>query len=308
MTFAPGTIIAAAKVMTDHGFANAGIVGNAAHVAVGTSYHLGKSQLISTAYSIALARDKAGCTEAAAALDVSRGSRTLAELQAWSRWLVAQCQAKAPGTEDIREVIYSPDGVYVKRWDNYAHILYAGGTGTGQGDDSHLWHTHISWFRDTESKGKASLLLRYFPAVPDTSTEVPMPVLSRYIPGQVATIKATSNIRSAPSLTATKLRTLAAPETWVVTGFVKGGVDPTDGSDQWLIRWANGTWEYTANSNISAGPAPAPAPVDTSPFTQADIDKAVAAAQAADAAAVAAVQAQADALKAKIGAALKALS
>lgn len=101
------------------------------------------------------------------------------------------------------------------------------------------------------------------PVPPDTSTgAIDVPLLSSYIPGQVATVKVNSNIRSAPVIAGnTPIRRLTAPETWVVTGWVKGALDPESGSDQWVCRWAGGRWEYTAKVNLSAGPAVPPNPL-----------------------------------------------
>lgn len=95
-------------------------------------------------------------------------------------------------------------------------------------------------------------------SAPPAPQEADMPPLSAYIPGQIATVKGTANIRSKPEITAASLlRTVPEDrtESWTVTGWVKGAVDPDGGSDQWLARWADGRWEYTAKSNVSAGPA-----------------------------------------------------
>ncbi len=126
-----------------------------------------------------------------------------------------------------------------------------------------------------------------------TTEEDPnMPTLTAYIPGQVATVKPTANVRPAPRLDAPKLRVVDTAETWVVTGWVRGDVDPEGGSDQWVCRWAAGRWEYTAKSNLSAGPAPAPDPTNR---TDADVTN------AAKAAALA-VKTAADQAAAKYGA------
>jgi len=106
-----------------------------------------------------------------------------------------------------------------------------------------------------------------------------MPTLTSYIPGYDAVIKVTANIRSAPTLLpASILRAgIKSPETWDVTGWVKGDVDPEGGSDQWLTRWNVDKWEYTAKSNVTSLTAPAGTPpVDTTPFNQADLDAAAA--------------------------------
>ena len=92
-----------------------------------------------------------------------------------------------------------------------------------------------------------------------------MPALTSYIPGYIATVKKTANVRSSPVLptpTPTNIiRVVSTPEQWVATGWVKGSVDPDGGSDQWLTRWNANRWEYTAKSNLSAGPSAPVGPV-----------------------------------------------
>ncbi len=89
-------------------------------------------------------------TDAARAFDCGSFSR----LQEMSVWIVQECQRGAPDTLDIREVIYSPDGAVVKRWDRL-------GIRSG-GDDSHLFHTHFSFFADAEAHDKLSVFQRFF--------------------------------------------------------------------------------------------------------------------------------------------------
>lgn len=119
------------------------------------------------------------------------------------------------------------------------------------------------------------------PAPTPTPTPTPtggdMPALTSYIPGQIAKIKVTANVRSAPVIASGNIIRVVtgAPESWTVTGWSKGSVDPDGGSDQWLVRWNAGKWEYTAKSNVTGGPAPTP---DTSPYTQAQVDAQVKAA------------------------------
>ena len=161
-TFAPPPIRALAAYWVAHGGINSGIVGDASHVATGTSYHLGKSALALDAYSRQTTRDKAGLSEAASALDLGQTNKV--ELRKFSSWLVAQGQANAPGTSDIREIIYSPDGIEVHRWDRERGYASGTMTGPGQGDDSHLWHTHISFYRDSEFRDKLILFTPYYPA------------------------------------------------------------------------------------------------------------------------------------------------
>jgi hypothetical protein len=165
-TVSPNGLKAARLLLLEHldGLTSTevGIVGDTAHAAGGDSYHLGKSQIRARAgrdrYSVDESpRDKAGLTDAASALDVGQfshraGGRTHT-LQTFSAWLVAQCKAGAADTRDIREVIYSPDGSTVRRWDRLGR--------RSTGDSSHTFHTHISYFRDSESRDKTALFRRY---------------------------------------------------------------------------------------------------------------------------------------------------
>lgn len=89
-------------------------------------------------------------TNAASAGDIGMFAR----LRELSVWLVGECAGGAPDTADIREIIYSPDGKTVKRWDRQGV--------RSSGDDSHLTHTHISWFRDAEQRDKTAVFRRFF--------------------------------------------------------------------------------------------------------------------------------------------------
>lgn len=133
-----------------------GIVGDADHVAAGYSYHLGKSQLNPGAYSAKTARDKAGLSDAASAMDIGNHK----DLRGLSEWLVDQCRVNAPGTSDIREVIYSDDGVRVLRWDRERG--YKSEPREGEADDTHLWHTHLSTYRDSEFRDKTVMFRPYY--------------------------------------------------------------------------------------------------------------------------------------------------
>lgn len=95
-------------------------------------------------------RDGSHRTNAAAAIDIGLFSR----LRELSNWLVGQCEAQAPDTQDIRSIIYSPDGKVVKRWDRLRR--------RDTGDSSHLTHTHVSFFRDAEAREKISPFRRFF--------------------------------------------------------------------------------------------------------------------------------------------------
>ncbi|MEV5211317.1 hypothetical protein AB0K35_27975 [Micromonospora sp. NPDC053740] len=181
MTKAPATLLGARKLLLDHlgshGLqpAEVGVVGDTAHQKQGDSYHLGKPEQRSTGYSVSESpRDKAGLSELAAGLDIGDFAVSVAgkrhTLASFSIWLVAQCKANSPDTRDIREVIYSPDGSTVKRWDRLGK--------RSTGDSSHRRHTHISYFRDAIKAGRdqTALFRRYLQSIglikaPTTSTE-----------------------------------------------------------------------------------------------------------------------------------------
>ena len=168
----PPRLVELGKFWKAQGGVNLGIAGDAGHVAKGVSYHLGKDELVETAYSIQLPRDKAGLTNAASAIDLGKLDGSLASLRAFSMWLVASCRADAAVRHDIREIIYSPDGKTVQRYsgtDNQIH------TGPGNGDLSHRGHTHISYFRDSEFRDKVAVFRPFFETAswgPDVNPEI----------------------------------------------------------------------------------------------------------------------------------------
>lgn len=78
--------------------------------------------------------------------------------------------------------------------------------------------------------------------------------LAHYRPGQKITIKPMANIRADAKLGAQVYRTLTAEEDWVIFGDVVGDVDPDGGSNVWYVRWGFDRFEFTAKSNVTAGP------------------------------------------------------
>lgn len=169
MSVAPATLVALGQYWKAKNGILLGIVGNTAHT---KGYHLGKDRIYDGTgpgvgdadYSVQLARDKAGLTNAAAAIDLGRLNGSYGQLRKFSRWLVEQCIRKAPGYEDVREVIYSPDGTLVIRWSGEDRKFHVG---PGNGDSSHRTHTHISYYRDSQKRDKLALFVPYFaPAVP----------------------------------------------------------------------------------------------------------------------------------------------
>ncbi|WP_329013259.1 hypothetical protein OG271_04070 [Micromonospora rifamycinica] len=167
MTTSPPNLQATRRLLLDHlgphGLdpAAVGIVGNAAHRG---GYHCGVDRVVNRDYSVVeSSRDQAGLSDHACALDIGTWSVTVGgrryDLRHLSAWLVEQCKAGSADTHDIREVIYSPDGKVVRRWDRLGK--------RSSGDDSHLWHTHISYHRDAIKAGRdqAGLMRRYLTSI-----------------------------------------------------------------------------------------------------------------------------------------------
>ena len=100
--------------------------------------------------------------------------------------------------------------------------------------------------------------LRQNTTIDPDAPEDTMPVITTYIPGQIATISNVNgyvNVRATPTLAGTVVRTVpkGTAEQWSVTGWVKGAL--AAGSDQWLVRW-NGGWEYVHKINVVSVTAP----------------------------------------------------
>lgn len=176
MTFAPARLVALGAYYTAQGGRNLGIVGDAAHVGRGVSYHLGADDLLDGAYSAVTPRDVAGLTNAASAIDLGAIDGSYVQLRAFSQWLVSRARANAPGTIDMREIIYSPDGVVVLQWDRergYASLPRR--LADTVLNNSHRTHTHISYYRDSQQREKVSVFQPYFEgseAVPDFEAKI----------------------------------------------------------------------------------------------------------------------------------------
>ena len=162
MTYAPPTLRELGAYYVSQGGVNLGIVGDTNHT---VGYHLGRDRIYGPMgqgdddYSVKHPRDKAGLSGGAAAIDLGRLKGSYEQLYTFSVWLVAQCQAKEPGTKEIREIIYSPDGTKVQRYSGVDGAIH---TGPGNGDLSHRTHTHISYFRDSEARAKIPVFAPYW--------------------------------------------------------------------------------------------------------------------------------------------------
>lgn len=133
------------KTKTGQSYASLGIVAGQ----VQGGYHAGVDmlRLLGTApeqpggdYSYTESqRDRNGLSDAASAFDLGGNFSRFREI---TMGIVNACKNGDPRTRDIREVIYTPDGTTVKRWDRLGI--------RSSGDDSHLSHTHVSFFRDSD--------------------------------------------------------------------------------------------------------------------------------------------------------------
>jgi len=138
-----------------------GIVGDSNHLG---GYHCGKDRLVPNDYSAQTKRDKNGLTNAASGIDIGKFSTTGADGETYdwrdlSVWMVAECRKGAADTKDIREIIYTDDGKRVLRWDR--ENGQDSPPHTGEADDSHLTHTHISKYRDAEKRRLTPLFQRW---------------------------------------------------------------------------------------------------------------------------------------------------
>ena len=198
MSTAPASLVAVGDYWEAQGGNNLGIVGNTAHT---VGYHLGKDRIYDGSgpgigdrdYSVQLPRDVAGLTNAASAIDLGRLDGSLTKLRKFSQWMVDRCLADAEYRRAFREIIYSPDGVYVKRYsrpDNKVIISLrknADGSVTvinpGNGDATHFSHTHLSFMRDTRSWNLVDWFRPYF----ETGAE-PVPVFKAFAKPKFVTV------------------------------------------------------------------------------------------------------------------------
>lgn len=220
MTVNPQTLVDLGRYWVLHDGVNLGVVGDAAHQAR-PSYHNGQDVInargwtAANDYSIRHERDREPhLTNAASAIDLGRLRGTLTGLQHFSRWLVAQCQDQALGASQVREIIYSPDGLNVQRWSGLDGRIH---TGTGNGDASHRYHTHISFFRDSERRDKRPLFAPYFAALPDSDTEDPdvKPDIITVLPfGGRYTIPANKQVTAYPIAADGSIDLAGTPKVW----------------------------------------------------------------------------------------------
>ena len=296
MTFAPPPLRALARSWVAQGGVNLGVVGGPRHK---SGYHLGRDRIFRAGgqgaadYSIQLPRDKPFLTNAASAIDLGRLNGTLEGLQRFSTWLVERCRAETEAYRDVREVIYSPDGRRVERWDNGVRRLFPAGTGTGQGDDSHLTHTHISFFRDSEARPKVALFAPFF-AGGDTAMAFALSLSRAMVKTGAPFFDRPEGAEIGTMSRAMTVTVLGIPldrstdsspgrlDTWRAVLVTTAALDRTSAPKAVYMRRAdltpaavNPAWDASLRAALNDPTAPVSAP-DTTPFRQTDLDRAIA--------------------------------
>lgn len=251
MTFNPQTLLDLQAFWRTQGGRSLGIKGDAAHT---WGYHLGRNRIFTIPPgrgdrdpSVRHPRDRAGLTNAASAIDLGRLGGSIPRLRGFSSWLVTQCRNGAPGTDDIAEIIWTDTAevtwYYSSSGGRRVHRLPP----DSRAAQTHQGHTHISFYRDSEARDKVSLFRPFF----DEEEEDSMPTITTYIAGHSAILRAGARVRDAAATTGSLLRTVppGGSEPWpAVVGWVTGR--PASGSDQWLVRWHDGRWEYVHATHV----------------------------------------------------------
>jgi hypothetical protein len=137
-----------------------GIVGDTAHVA-GGGYHISREDLRNHGqgldYSIQSPADRRGRVDFAGAIDISLNP---AEMVTVSTRLRAAMSGANYDTriEPLREFIGTVDNRNVCGYNRYQTVYPDGSTGrragwyaSGYSESSHLWHVHLSFFRDYDN-------------------------------------------------------------------------------------------------------------------------------------------------------------
>jgi hypothetical protein len=252
MSFAPRPLRDLAALLKDAGFPVLGLVGDEDHT---SGYHLGEDRIYDIPpgrgdddYSVKTPRDRAGLSDAVAAIDIGRHDGRLDDL---ALFLVAE--SKAGRAPDIREVTFEGfDGSIIRRWDAYygRHTTYRTSL-TG------LHHIHVGYFRDSEFRNKTDLFQKFL--LPDTSAEVPVLDFT-FLYDQGRPVTATVTVLPDPGIKYLDLSDgLLKP---IAAGVDKQGVkvrmkDPIKAgaprTDEWMLGWLIGdNAAFILDRNVSA--------------------------------------------------------
>lgn len=128
-----------------------GVAGDVRH---SFGYHVDPADLSGSDYSLQTARDRRGATQHpndASAWDLSFGP---ADMILVTRRLLRAAKANDPRMAAVREFCGTLDGNNTYPWDLHGNVS----EGINSWDDSHLWHVHVSFYRDA-SEAQMRLLL-----------------------------------------------------------------------------------------------------------------------------------------------------
>jgi hypothetical protein len=115
-----------------------GIVGDTAH---SFGYHLARRDLPASDYSTQLRADRLGAADCAAALDVTLPADLM---KTCTKRLVVAAKARDPRLRALREFCGTLDGSHTYPWD----LSTNSSEGVDTWDGSHLWHIHLSFYRE----------------------------------------------------------------------------------------------------------------------------------------------------------------
>jgi hypothetical protein len=192
MTTAPQDLLnvrAYLQIKTGLDAASLGIAGDAAHASTG-GYHEGRDDLaaagqLTSDYSVDESVRDSNPTNSASAFDLGNftapGPTGQLDRHAVTSAVLAALNRGDPRVADVREMIYSLDDVNVHRWDRLGI--------RSTGDSSHTFHTHWSFFRDSEGRRDADtnflgLIKEIFEGIPPEGDD-DMFALTLTIPHQV---------------------------------------------------------------------------------------------------------------------------
>lgn len=116
-----------------------GIVGDSRH---NHGYHLSRNSVTHGDYSVQLRRDRGGASDCASALDVTLPP---ALMKTCTRRLLAAAIGRDKRLGALREFCGTLDGHNTYPWD----LPTNSSEGLNSWDDSHLFHIHLSFFRDS---------------------------------------------------------------------------------------------------------------------------------------------------------------
>lgn len=122
-----------------------GIVGDTAH---SFGYHLARNELPGNDYSVVLPPDRLGSSSNASALDISLSPSWMKTVT--SR-LLAAARKNDPRLHALREFCGTTDGRNTHPYD----LSNDQDGPLGSWDDSHLWHVHLSFYRQFSADSRA---------------------------------------------------------------------------------------------------------------------------------------------------------